>query len=234
MVVSHAAASFADRTEAGARLGERVVERIDRLDRRSGWPGRHRDLGQGVAVLGLPRGGVPVAFEVARALEAPLDVVVVRKLGVPSQPELAMGAIGEDGVRVLDRRVVADAHVTEADISAVAAREHEELERRVARLRRDRPRLAVADRLVVIVDDGMATGSTARAACQVVRQLGAAFVVVAVPVGSADTVRRLREADEVICLVTPSPFRAVGLHYRDFTPTTEAEVIALLDRASDG
>ena len=157
---------FADRADAGRRLAARLQDLRDKR----------------VVVLGLPRGGVPVAFEVARALGAPLDVIVVRKLGVPFQPELAMGAIGEDGVRVINREVVRAAAVSAGELAAVEARERAELERRARRFRGGRPRQPLDGRVAVVVDDGIATGSTARAACQVARVQGAARVVLAVPV----------------------------------------------------
>jgi putative phosphoribosyl transferase len=188
--------------------------------------------GQDLVVLGLPRGGVPVAFEVATALDAPLDVVVVRKLGVPFQPELAMGAVGELGARVVDRHLMAMAGITTEELAAVERRERAELERRVAQLRRGHPRVPLAGRVAVVVDDGMATGSTARAACQVVRELGAARVVLAVPVAPRDALGDVVEADEVVCVATPHPFLAVGRHYSDFTPTNDAEVVMLLDLAA--
>jgi putative phosphoribosyl transferase len=206
---------FADRVDAGRRLARELAEL----------------RGEDVVVLGLPRGGVPVAYEVARALDAPLDVIVVRKLGVPYQPELAMGAIGEDGVRVLDHHVLGRAGVTEDELAAVERRERVELAVRVARLRRGRPRVDLTGRIALIVDDGIATGSTARAACRVARHLGAARVVVAVPVGPAATVHDLPEADAVVCPFTPARFLAVGSHYRDFTPVSDDTVVTLLDRA---
>jgi putative phosphoribosyl transferase len=182
-------------------------------------------------VLGLPRGGVPVAAEVAKALNAPLDVIVVRKLGLPFQPEVAMGAIGEGGVRVLDPALIVRAGVSAAELARVEETERATLESRSARFRRGREHADLTGRTVVIVDDGIATGATARAACEVARRLGAARVVLAVPVGPRDTVQDFTEADEVICLSTPSQFFAVGYHYRDFSPTTEEEVIVLLDTA---
>ncbi|MDO5753731.1 MAG: phosphoribosyltransferase family protein [Arthrobacter sp.] len=188
--------------------------------------------GSDVVVLGLPRGGVPVAAEVAKALDAPLDVIVVRKLGVPFQPEVAMGAIAEGGVRVLDDRVLAAAQVSEAEQREVEDREWMALEARSVRLRRGRPRIDLKGCVVVIVDDGIATGSTARAACQVARHLGAARVVLAVPVGPRDTVEHFVDADEVICVVTPSNFFPVGSYYRDFSPTSEEKVIKFLDAAA--
>ena len=173
-------------------------------------------------VLGLPRGGVPVAAEVARALDAPLDVIVVRKLGVPFQPELAMGAVGEGGALVVNERVVRRAHVSEAEFAEAERRERAEVERRALRFRGDRPRLALEGRTALVVDDGIATGSTARAACQVARAQGAARVVLAVPVCSPDTARALRgEVDELVCLETPRWFSAVGQCYTDFRPTSD-------------
>ncbi|MGZ5414344.1 MAG: phosphoribosyltransferase family protein [Aeromicrobium sp.] len=188
--------------------------------------------GQDAVVLGLPRGGVPVADEVAKALGLTLDVIVVRKLGVPFQPEVAMGAIGEGGVRVLDSDLIARIRITEADLSAVEERERATLEARIARLRRGRPRVDLHGRTAVIVDDGVATGSTARAACRVARHLGAARVVLAVPVGPRDGLSDFRDADEVVAVFAPAQFSAVGYHYRDFAPTTEDEVIVRLDAAA--
>jgi putative phosphoribosyl transferase len=207
---------FADRADAGRQLAERL--------------GHLR--GQDAVVLGLPRGGVPVAFQVAVALQAPLDVIVVRKLGLPYQPELAMGAIGEDGVRVLDRDVLQGAGVRAEELREVEKREQSQLLKRVAQLRRGRQRIDLDGRVAVIVDDGLATGSTARAACLVARQLGASRVVLAVPVAPADTLSSLPDADEVVCVSAPTRFVAVGLHYRDFSPTTDEEVIVLLDAAA--
>ena len=207
---------FVDRADAGWQLAERL-ERYAR---------------SGCVVLGLPRGGVPVAYQVASALDAPLDVIVVRKLGVPFQPELAMGAIGEEGVRVLDQRVLAATGVTEADVQEVEGREREVLEARLRRYRRGRDRVDVSGRTVLVVDDGVATGSTARAACRIARLLGAARVVLAVPVGSEDALAEVTEADEVVAVWEPEQFRAVGQHYVDFSPTTDDEVVVLLDRAA--
>jgi putative phosphoribosyl transferase len=210
---------FADRVDAGRRL----ARRLEAL------------RGEDVVVLGLPRGGVPVAFEVAQALEAPLDVIVVRKLGVPFQPELAMGAVGEDGVEVLDRSIVDRAGVGDDEVRAVEDREREVVQERSRRLRRGRPRVDLRGRVAVVVDDGIATGATARAACEVARRHGAARVVLAVPVAPRDVAERperVTGADEVLCVATPRPFLAVGHHYRDFAPTTDDEVVALLDLAA--
>jgi putative phosphoribosyl transferase len=204
---------FADRTEAGKRLAEHL--------------GRYAQ--QDVVVLGLPRGGVPVAYEVATALGAPLDVIVVRKLGVPFQPELAMGAIGEDGARVLNDEVVALAHITPAELAAVEQRERAELERRARRFREARARVDLTGRTALIVDDGIATGSTARAACHVARAHGAAKVVLAAPVAPHDVARRFEgDADELVVHATPEPFFGVGQFYADFSQTSDEEVIDLL------
>jgi putative phosphoribosyl transferase len=185
--------------------------------------------GEDVVVVGLPRGGVPVAAEVARRLGAPLDVVVVRKLGVPFQPELAMGAIGEGGTRVLNEDVLRDARVTDQELAAVEAEQRTELTRRARRFRGERPRIPIDGRVVVVVDDGIATGSTARAACAVVRSEGASRVVLAVPVAPPDWTRRLAGvADELVCVATPEPFYAVGQFYDDFTQTSDDEVVDYL------
>ena len=208
---------FADRIDAGRRLAERLAPLRD----------------QDVVVLGLPRGGVPVAAEVAGALGAPLDVLVVRKLGVPHQPELAMGAIGEGGVVVLNDDVLALAGVGSADDAAVVQRERADLERRARRLRGARPRVPLAGRTAVVVDDGIATGATARAACAVARAHGAARVVLAVPACAPATARALRaEVDVLVVLETPEDFSAVGQVYADFRPVLDGEVLALLGRSA--
>ncbi|MEY9989033.1 putative phosphoribosyl transferase [Streptomyces sp. V4I8] len=189
--------------------------------------------GRDVVVLGLPRGGVPVAAEVARRLGAPLDVLVVRKLGVPRQPEWGFGAIGEGGVRVVNRDVIAEAGLESAERESVEAAERAELERRVRSYRQGRSALPVAGRTAVVVDDGLATGATAEAACRVVRGQGAARVVLAVPVGPVRSVARLRRvADEVVCPQTPQVLGSVGAWYRNFTQTSDAEVTALLAEAA--
>ena len=192
--------------------------------------------GQDIVVLGLPRGGVPVAFEVAKALQAPLDVLVVRKLGVPFQPELAFGAIGEGGeVRVINDAVVQEARLNRDDMDAVESEQRAELQRRSDRFRGGRGRISLTGRIAIIVDDGIATGATAKAACQVARAQGASRVVLAVPIGPDDIVARFAGyADEMVCLETPAFFFAVGQGYRNFTQTSDDEVIALLDRARDG
>jgi putative phosphoribosyl transferase len=184
-------------------------------------------------VVGLPRGGVPVAFEVARALDAPLDVIVVRKLGVPFQPELGMGAVGEDGVRVLNDDLVRLAHVSPAEIAAVEARERREVERRANLYRGGRPMIPLAGRTVIVVDDGIATGGTARAALEVARAHGARRVVLAVPVAPRESVAEMGTvADEVVALETPTPFYAVGEWYAQFSQTPDDEVIELLQAAA--
>jgi putative phosphoribosyl transferase len=204
---------FADRRDAGRRLADRLRE----------FP-RH-----GLVVLGLPRGGVPVAFEVARELGAPLDIIVVRKLGVPFQPELAMGAIGEDGVRILNNRVVTLTGVTTSDIDEAQAREEAELARRAKRFRGTRERVSLTGHTALLVDDGIATGSTVRAACKVARAHGASHVVVATPVAPPETVASLRsDADQVIALYQPADFYAIGQFYEDFTQTSDEEVVRLL------
>ncbi len=204
---------FRDRREAGRRLAERLS------GLRATSP----------LILGLPRGGVPVAYEVAKALGAPLDILVVRKLGVPFQPELGMGAVGEDGVRVLNADVLRQAGVTEAQLAQVEARERAEVEERAARLRGGRPAIPLQGRTAVIVDDGLATGGTARAAVRVARERGAARVILAVPVAPPETVAALRrDADDVVAVETPEPFFAIGGWYSDFSPTSDDEVIELL------
>ncbi|MGZ8752693.1 MAG: phosphoribosyltransferase, partial [Acidimicrobiia bacterium] len=180
-------------------------------------------------VVGLPRGGVPVAYEVANALGAPLDVIVVRKLGVPFQPELGMGALGEDGVRVLNERVMRAAGVTDEELASVEAREAAEVTRRARSFRGDRPMIELAGRTVIIVDDGLATGGTARAAIQVARAHGARRVVLAVPVAPQEAAHDMAdEADRVVVMLQPRMFSAVGQFYDDFTQTSDDEVIALL------
>jgi putative phosphoribosyl transferase len=186
-----------------------------------------------VVVLGLPRGGVPVAFEVAAALKAPLDVIVVRKLGVPYQPELAMGAIGEDGVLVLNDEVMGLAGFSEAELAALERSERAGLERLAKRFRDGRARAELAGRTAVVVDDGIATGASARAACQVARAYGAARVVLAVPVAPRPSLIGLAElADEVVCLEAPWSFFAVNQFYEDFSQTSDKEVVELLRRAA--
>ncbi|WP_228645724.1 phosphoribosyltransferase family protein [Microtetraspora sp. AC03309] len=210
---------FADRRDAGTRLGELLRDRLGGVD---------------AVVVGLPRGGVVVAYEVARALGAPLDVIVVRKLGVPYQPELGFGAIGEGGVRVLNPEIVRLAGVTKEQMAKVEEAEREELIRRGGRFRGGRPRVELKGRTVIVVDDGVATGGTARAACRVARAQGAERVVLAVPVGAPDTVAGLRkDADEVVCLQAPHDLYAIGAWYSDFPQTSDEQVVELLHRAVD-
>ena len=207
---------FRDRIEAGELLAEKLGQYRDRDD---------------VVVLALPRGGVPVAREVSRALGVPFDVYVVRKLGVPGHEELAMGAIATGGVRQVNHDVVDALGIPGNVIDAVAEREQRELERRERDYRGDGRPLPLTNRTVILVDDGLATGSTMRAAVMAVRQQQPARVIVAVPVGAASTCADLAtEADDVVCVRTPDPFVAVGLWYRDFTPTTDLEVRTLLGK----
>jgi predicted phosphoribosyltransferase/alpha-beta hydrolase superfamily lysophospholipase len=209
-------AMFRNRVDAGRRLAAAV-----------------RHVRGDVVVVGLPRGGIPVAAEVAKALHAPLDVIVVRKLGVPFQPELGMGAVGEGGVRVINDELVAWSRIGAGELAAVEARERAEVARRAARFRGGRARVPLAGRVVLVVDDGIATGSTARAACEVVRAEGARRVVLAVPVAPRDWIARLAGvADEFVCLDTPEPFFGVGQFYADFTQTTDDEVITCLNAAA--
>jgi predicted phosphoribosyltransferase len=205
---------FANRRTAGAALADDLQHLAGRGD---------------IVVLALPRGGVPVAYEVARKLRAPLDVFVVRKLGFPGQPELAMGAIASGGVRVLNEELFGWYRPSPQAIEAVTNAERTELERRERAYRDGRPPAAVEGRVAVLVDDGLATGSSMRAAVLAVRRLNPARVIVAVPVGARETCEALREiADEVVCASTPEPFSAVGLWYVDFSQTTDEEVRQLL------
>lgn len=211
---------FQDRAEAGRELAQALSAYADRPE---------------VRVLGLPRGGVPVAFEVARALRAPLDVFLVRKLGVPGHEELALGAIASGGVRVLNQDVVRSLRLGEATIDRIAAREEQELLRRSRAYRGDRPPLDVAHRTVIVVDDGLATGATMRAAVKAIEQMGPARIVVAVPVGAPETCAVLeQEADELVCPLRPAAFFAVGAWYEHFGQTTDEEVQTLLQRAEAG
>jgi predicted phosphoribosyltransferase len=210
---------FRDRVDAGQQLAARLRAYRDRPD---------------VLVLGLPRGGVPVAFEVARALHAPLDVFLVRKLGVPGHEELAMGAIATGGVRVVNEEVVRRLGIPDEVIDVVAAKEARELHRRERAYRDDRPPIDVRDRTVILVDDGLATGSTMRAAVAALRQRWPSRIVVAVPVGAMQTCEEFRaETDETICARTPEPFYAVGAWYHNFSQTTYEEVRELLQQAAD-
>src|SRR6266513_5212340 len=210
--------AFPNRIEAGRLLAEELEKYADRDD---------------VIVLGLPRGGVPVAYEVAKCLRAPLDVFIVRKLGVPGFEELAAGAIASGGVRVLNEDVMrAIPHADEA-IEIVTARETEEMQRREQTYREGRSAPELRDRIAILVDDGLATGATMRAAVKALRQRGAAKIVVAVPVGPPDTCKEFEEeADEVVCASAPEFFQAVGQYYEDFSQTSDEEVRELLARAA--
>ena len=209
---------FRDRTEAGRVLAAKLEKYAGRPD---------------VLVLALPRGGVPVGFEVAAALDAPLDVFLVRKLGVPGHQELAMGAIATGGVRVLNDEVVQGLGIPADAIYQVATREQEELERRERAYRGDRPPPDVRGRIAILVDDGLATGSTMRAAVAALRQQQPARIIVAVPTAAPQTCEEFRhEVDEIVCATTPEPFWAVGLWYQDFSETTDDQVRDLLARAA--
>jgi putative phosphoribosyl transferase len=212
-------ASFPNRAEAGRRLAEKLDKYAGRDD---------------VLVLGLPRGGVPVAYEVAQRLGAPLDVFIVRKLGVPGFEELALGAIASGGVRVLNDDVVRALPNANELIESVTAKEMEELERREQTYRDGRPAPEPRGRIVILVDDGLATGATMRAAVAALRQRGAAKIVVAVPVGAADTCREFEaEVDETVCAIASEWFQAVGQYYEDFSQVTDEEVRELLTRAAE-
>jgi putative phosphoribosyl transferase len=209
---------FRDRDQAGSQLGAAL---------------QHHARVPGAIVLGLPRGGVVTAARVAAALELPLDVLVVRKLGTPGQEELAMGAIGPGGVRVLNDEVLRAIHLSQERIEAAAEREQREVIRREQMFRGVRPPLALADRIVILVDDGLATGSTMAAAIRWVRSQKPARVVLAVPVAPLQTCQQLGgEVDELVCLATPEPFYAVGQWYEDFDQVSDERVIALLDGAT--
>jgi putative phosphoribosyl transferase len=209
---------FRDRAEAGRYLATKLAA----------YRGRPNLL-----VLALPRGGVPVGYEVATALHAPLDVFIVRKLGVPGHEELAIGAIASGGAQVLDHYLIRELGIPEQEIARVITAEQRELERREQEYRGNRPPVIVTGHTVILVDDGLATGYTMRAAVAALKQEGAAETIVAVPVAPVDTCEALRaEVDEVVCAVTPEPFMAVGLWYRDFRQTTDEEVRELLARAA--
>ena len=209
---------FRDRTDAGRQLAARLTRYADRSD---------------VLVLALPRGGVPVAYEVAKELNAPLDVFLVRKLGVPGHEELAMGAIASGGVRVLNQDIVNYLGISDDVIDAVAAREQRELERRERAYRDNRPLPDVKDRVLILIDDGLATGSTMRAAAASLRLQKPRRIVVAVPVSSPETCDEFRsEVDEIVCAFTPEHFQGVGFWYEDFSQTSDDEVRELLERAT--
>src|SRR5881398_2431909 len=210
--------SYPNRIEAGRQLAERLEKYASRND---------------VIVLGLPRGGVPVANEVAKRLRVPLDVFIVRKLGVPGFEELAAGAIASGGVRVLNQDVMSAIPYADAAIEAVTAKETAELQRREQIYREGRPAPELRDKIAILVDDGLATGATMRAAVKALRQCGAAKIVVAVPVGPPDTCHEIEEqADETVCLSMPEFFQAVGQYYEDFSQTTDEDVRELLTSAA--
>lgn len=208
---------FANRREAGQKLATALA---------------HLGGDPGLIVLALPRGGVPVAYEVARALHAPLDIWLVRKIGAPGQEELAAGAIATGGIAVWNREVLQLLGIDARDLAAVVEREQRELDRRRRAYCGDHPAPELKNCSVILIDDGIATGASVRAAVQSLRQAGARRIVVATPVAPEDACRRLREiADAVICLYSPEPFRAIGLWYRDFDQTSDAEVLRLLNAA---
>jgi putative phosphoribosyl transferase len=210
---------YRNRQEAGAYLAQHLAAYRDRDD---------------VIVLALPRGGVPVAYEVARALHVPLDVFIVRKIGLPGAEEFAVGAIASGGVRLLDEDLIERYDVSRAAVDAVIAAEERELERRERQYRGDRKLPDLTGKTVILVDDGLATGSTMRVAVAALRREGAARIVVGVPVAAPETCQLLeREVDDIVCAVTPQPFHAVGLWYADFSQTSDREVHTLLERAPD-
>ena len=211
---------FRDRSEAGQKLAQKLKAYANRQD---------------VLVLGLPRGGVPVAFEVAQALNAPLDVFLVRKLGVPGQNEFAMGAIASAGVRILNQKVITGLNISSEAIARTAAQAQRELERREYLYRGDRPPLDLRDRTIILVDDGMATGATMHAAAIAIRKKQPKQIIAAVPVSASEACDKLQvEVDEIICAETPRPFVAVGVWYRYFSQTTDAQVQNLLQMAAKG
>jgi putative phosphoribosyl transferase len=211
--------SFSDRAEAGQLLAEKLLSYANRDE---------------VIVLGLPRGGVPVAYEVAKRLGVPLDVFIVRKLGVPGFEELAAGAIASGGVRVLNEDVIRALPNADEIIESITARETAELERREKSYRDGRPAPELGDRVVILVDDGLATGATMRAAVAALRQRGVAKIIVAAPVGAPDTCREFEdEVDEIVCAIAPEYFQAVGQYYDDFSQTSDEEVRELLARAAE-
>ncbi|MBN1180316.1 MAG: phosphoribosyltransferase [Anaerolineae bacterium] len=210
---------FKDRRDAGRRLAKALMDYADRT---------------GVIVLALPRGGVPVAFEVAKTLHVPLDVLLVRKPGVPGQEELAMGAVASGGVRVFNDDVLRTLQIPDRAIEIVAAKEQQEIERGERAYRGDRPRLDVRGQTAVLVDDGLATGASMRAAVSALRAQEPAHVIVAVPVATPEACESFRDSvDEVVCVETPRPFLAVGAWYEDFSQTTDEEVRGLLEQAAD-
>lgn len=212
-------ALFRDRTDAGRELAKNLSGYADNTD---------------VIVLALPRGGIPVGFQVAKRLNVPLDVFLVRKLGVPGHEELAMGAIASGGTRVMNENVLSMLRISDDELDEITAREQQELERRERAYRGDRPEIELADRIVILVDDGLATGASMRAAVSAIRARNPARIVVAVPVAAPETCREFEnEVDEVVCATTPEPFYAVGAWYEDFSQTTDEEVKAFLEKAAN-
>lgn len=208
---------FRDRSEAGRALAARVIGSVSDPN---------------PLILALPRGGVPVAFEVARALHAELDIFLVRKLGVPGHEELAIGALASGGIRILNQALIADLHLSQKAIEEVTIREQGELERREALYRAGRPSIPVRDRTIVLIDDGVATGASMKAASKALRAEGPRRLILAVPVAARQTCEEFRgDVDEVICVETPEPFMAVGIWYEDFRQTTDEEVKMLLEKA---
>lgn len=210
---------FWNRKQAGERLAKRLMGYADRED---------------VLILALPRGGVPVGFEIARVLHAPLDVFVVRKLGTPGQEELAMGAIAPGGIRELNRDIVDTLMISDETLEMIVRQEQAELERREKAYRGDRPRPEIRGKTVILVDDGLATGASMRAAVHAIRTMSPEKIIVAVPVGAVDTCKDFRNlADEIVCLEKPEPFYGVGAWYEDFSQTSDEEVREFLDRAQE-
>lgn len=206
---------FKDRTEAGKILAEALSEYKDK----------------NTIVLAIPRGGVVVAYEVAKALNAPLDLIIPRKIGAPSQPELAIGAVTEDGTTILNQDIIQYLRVPDDYIKTEVKRQIEEIKRRIQRYLGDKPRLSIEGKVVILIDDGVATGATTRAAIASIRKRKPALIVLAIPVGPPDTVKELREdADKVICLTTPKPFFAIGQFYENFEQTSDEEVIQILNK----
>jgi putative phosphoribosyl transferase len=206
---------FTDRTEAGKILAKALSEYKDK----------------NTIVLAIPRGGVIVAYEVAKALNAPLDLIIPRKIGAPNQPELAIGAVTEDGTTILNRDIVQYLRVPDDYIKTEVKRQIEEIKRRIQRYLGDKPRLSIEGKVVILIDDGVATGATTRAAIASIRKRKPALIVLAIPVGPPDTVKELREdADKVICLMTPEPFFAIGQFYENFEQTSDEEVIQILNK----
>ena len=209
---------FRNRAEAGSLLAQKLE--------------RYKDMA-GVLVLGLPRGGVPVANAVAVALNAPLDMILVRKLGVPGQEELAMGAIASNGIQILNDPIIQYMGIPESEVEAVIKRETQELRRREREYRGVRPSVEIPGKTVIVVDDGLATGSTMKAAIAALRSQNPARIIVAVPTASPETCQELKStADEIVCAITPEPFYAVGFSYEDFEQTTDSEVRALIQTAA--